>query len=88
MKWNEQFALSDGELSTEEAIQPVYRNYKEDCEIFIDYDIYQELSQKYTLYSEESQLKDIVFTPKDVQKQTTSNIYFAKLEVKFPRTHS
>ena len=83
--WNDSFMIGNGERVTDETSKPVYRNYLADCEIVMTQELFDEVTKKFKIYYETETLKNIVFTPKDVLKQTTSNYYFLHLDVKIPR---
>ena len=83
--WNNGFMIGDGERTTEDAAKPVYRDYEIDCGIVMTQALFDEISAKFKIYYETESLKNIIFTPKTVLKQTSSNYYFLHLDVKIPR---
>lgn len=82
--WYEQFAIGDGEYTTDEDAPSLYRSYSE-CGITMTQEKFDEIAKKYAIYVSTTGLKDIVYTPKTVIKQTTSDYYFTHLQVKFQR---
>ena len=83
--WNTSFCIGNGETVDEDNSTPVYREYYNDCEITMTRELFNELIQQYKIYYETNLLKNIVFTPKEVLDQSTSDYYFCQLDVKFPR---
>lgn len=83
--WNDGFMIGNGERVTDETSKPIYRNYLTDCGIEMTEELFNEITKKFKIFYETELLKNIVFTPKDVLKQTTSNYYFLHLDVKIPR---
>ena len=83
--WNDSFRIGNGKEVAEESAPAVYRNYKEDCDIDMTPELFEQISRKLKIYFQTETLKNIVFKPKDVMEQTTSNYYFCHLDVKFPR---
>lgn len=83
MIWEERFRIGDGEKVSEEQAVPVYRAYDE-CGILMTQQLFKEIVRECVIYEETTLLKDIQFTPHNVPKQTMSNYYFAKLDVKIP----
>jgi ATP-dependent helicase/DNAse subunit B len=51
-------------------------------------EIFDEINQHFVIYEESSSLGDIIITPETVPRQTTSDYYFMKLQVKIPRSHT
>lgn len=87
--WNSKFMIGNGDRTTDETAKPVYRNYLNECGIVMTQEEFNRIIKvlKFKIYYETEVLKNIVFTPKDVIKQTTSNYYFLHLDVKVLRTH-
>lgn len=79
------FRIGDGEKVSAESVKPVYRNYKDDLDIEMTPELFEELSQNHLIYYSTNQLANIVFTPKNVMKQDTTQYYFCHLDVKIPR---
>lgn len=87
MVWDERYRIGDGEQTTDSAAQPVYRSYPE-CGIVIDSEeAFNQIAQRFKIYIATTALKDIVFTPKNIIKQGTSDYYFAHLQVKIPHSN-
>lgn len=83
--WNEKYAISNGEQTTDSTARPIYRSFPE-CGINTGIEeIYNEIAQDWKIYFETTDLKDIVFTPKTVLQQSTSKYHFMHLTVRFPR---
>ena len=85
MRWDEQFVIGDGRMHTDEDAPNVYRNYGTECDIEITEQSFDEISQVFNIYSQKSSLRNIMFTPRDVKRQGTTDYYFCHLQVKFPR---
>ena len=85
MIWNDKFPIGDGERVDEDDTVPVYRSYP-DCEINIDSkSTFDEINEKYTIFVQTQELKNLEFTPKVAPKQALSNYYFLRLDFKIPR---
>lgn len=85
--WDSKFMIGDGERVTDETSKPVYRDYESECGIIMTQELFDEISQIFKIYYETETLKNIIFTPKTVLKQTSSNYYFLHLDVKILRNH-
>lgn len=85
MRWDEQFVIGNGQPTTDEEAPNVYRSYENECDMIIDEELFDEISQMYNIYAQRSSLKNIMFTPRDVKRQGTTDYYFCHLQVKFPR---
>lgn len=87
MVWDDDYTIGDGLRTTDEDAVTVYRNYAE-CGIIMDKEKFDEINQHFVIYEESSSLGDIIITPETVPRQTTSDYYFMKLQVKIPRSHT
>ena len=83
--WNDKFMIGDGTLVTEDTSYPIYRSYQDDCGITVTREVFDRDIQTVKIFQESKDLSDIVFTPKNVLKQTTTGYYFAHLDIKIPR---
>lgn len=86
MVWDEGYMIGNGERVTDETSKPVYRNYAE-CGIIMDQAMFDQITEHFKVYYETEVLKNIVFTPRNVLKQTSSNYYFLHLDIKIPRNN-
>lgn len=84
--WDSKFMIGDGERVTDETSKPIYRDYESECGIIMTQELFDEISQIFKIYYETETLKNIIFTPKTVLKQTSSNYYFLHLDVKILRS--
>ena len=84
MIWDERYRIGDGERTTDETAPNVYRSYK-DCGITMDKETFDRIALRFKIYFATTDLKDIVFTPKNILPQKMSDYYFAHLQVKIPR---
>ena len=85
--WNDSFRIGDGEKISEEDAKPVYREYESECDIILTRELFNEIIPLFKIFYETNLLRNIVFTPKTVLEQTTSQYYFCHLDVKFIRNH-
>ena len=85
MIWNDRFPIGDCERVDEDDTIPIYRSYP-DCEINIDSkSVFDEINEKYTIFVQTQELKNLEFTPNIAPKQALSNYYFLRLDFKIPR---
>lgn len=85
MFWTEQFPLSNGNETTEDEAEPVYRSYATEADVFMDADLFDKEIKIFKVYESSNALKDIVFHPKTTLPQGTSLWHFAKLTVRIPK---
>ena len=84
MIWEERYRIGNGEKTTDETAPAEYRSYPE-CGIVMSEDIFNQIALRYKIYFATTDLKDIIFSPKNVMPQGMSDYYFTHLQVKFPR---
>ena len=77
--------IGNGERTTEDTAKPIYRDYESDCGIVMTQTLFDEISERFKIYYETETLKNIIFTPKNVLQQTSSNYYFLHLDIKILR---